>query len=372
MHYKYLKQWVIENTVKDLSFHNISRFEDQYLIAFRGHKKALQISFSSAEQFIFLNEDHQIIDFIPFDNSSLIMTHLKHSKIENISIDDDDRIIYIYFTKYNIYNVLETIVIVLELISKYTNLILCRVKDDKFIIIDSLKKISFAENQTRQILPNIEYKKPTTSFQLENTNFEYPLYIKNMKVSCETHKQAYFDMNALFFDLYFEHLIKHKIETFKKQKIKQISKIIKRNENKLEKLANELFSEDYAYELKKKAELLITFQNQIPQNASKVALNDYYHEDYPLIEIELDKKLNLKQNIENYFKKFKKALSGRQIVEEQIKKTKKEISLLKEEIADIEEIDTLAQINSNYEQDITKNREKALFRKLEINDDWEI
>ncbi|HPY96944.1 MAG TPA: NFACT RNA binding domain-containing protein [Candidatus Cloacimonadota bacterium] len=372
MQYKYLKKWVLENKQEGLVFRRFAKYEDQYLLLFRNIDRALQISFSSAEQFLFFNKDYQLLDYEELSETSLIQTHLKHSKLKDIVIEQNDRIIYLYFERFNIYNAIETIVLVLEIMPRYSNYILCKLVNDKLMIVDCLKKISFAENLTRQILPGLEYKKPTTSYLVEQDNPEYPLFISKNSISNTINEKPYYEMNILFQDLYFEHLLKHKLDTLKKHELNKIVKLIKKKEEKLRKLESELYSEEIAFEFKKKAELLLAFQSQVPKNTDKVALNDYYQPDNPLIEVALDKKLSIKQNIALYFKRYKKAQSGRERVAEQIAKTQTEIAILKNELEEVGAISNYNQLQNKENIETIKDQSKSMFRKLPINDEWEI
>ncbi len=373
MHYNYLNQWMLENHTTDLLFKDFEKYEDQYLITFKNDKTALQICFSSFDQFIFFNREYDQYPFERTGDLTIMSAHLNHSKMSDMVLNETDRIICLHFEKYNIYNTLEKLVLIIEIIPKYNNLILCRLKDDQLIILDSLKKFSFADNQSRQILPGVEYKKPETSYLTTNIPLNYPLFIKNMKIHTEANEgEVFHDINSLFTSLYYEQILNHRLISIKNQKIQQIKKMITKKNDKLQKLNEELQTEENAFEFKKKGELLLAFFNQVPENEEFVILNDYYQEDNPPLKITLNSRLSPKQNIAQYFKKYKKAQSGRVKIEEQIRICQNEILEYETKIERIESINSYTDIKNEDIKTETKENIKTLFRILKINDEWEI
>jgi len=373
MHYNYLKNWVLENKKTGLAFKDIMKFEDQYLLMFKNSKESLQICFSSSDQFLFFTDSYEEFQYEKEGELISFFTHLNHSKLNQISIDDHDRIITLHFEKYNIYNTLDQIELIIEIIPKYQNIILCKEKDGKWVILDSLKKISFAENNSRQILPGLEYQKPDTSYVTQELIFDYPLFIHQTKITQESdNANAFYEMNKLFHSLYYDHILEKSLNAVKRQLIQQINKQIKKKHDKISKLTEELFSEETAIDFKKRGELLLAFMNQIPENVDSVVLNDYYLEDNPPIEIKLDKKQSLKYNVSQYFKKYKKAQSGRVKVEEQLTLCQQEIEALKREQERIELINSYNEVKETKIQTHSKEQTNSMYRKLKINDDWEI
>lgn len=376
MHYSYLKLWNSETVITSQSFKEIVKFEDQYLISFKSNHCPIQINLSSKDSFIFITDRYSELEFDNSGDLNLLNTQLQHSKLMKITLDENDRIYALHFEKYNIYNIIEELILFLELSPRNQNIILCRVKDNKNMIIDCLRKISFSENNTRQVLPGLEYKQAETSYVTIPLDINYPLYITNDKVSdIKTDNSLEFNnMNCLLESLYYDSFLTAKMLEHRKQIITNIKQKIKKKSKKLENLKSDLYSEEESVIFKKKGELLLASYNQISAGTEFIILEDYYLEDRPEIRIELNKALSLKQNVNLYFKKYKKAESGRIKVNQQIEGCKNEIKELEAEIEYVNEIGDLQMLKSYHkmEKENIKDDRKTFFRRLIINEAWEI
>ncbi len=386
MKFKYLNRWVEEfNPLKEiieqkdkLIFQEIQKFEDQYRIVFRRTKFSLNINFSSNDSFVFLSK----MDLLPFKlagNLTAINGKLINSRLISIKIVNEDRILSMQFRKINIYNQLESFNLICELIPHYQNLILSSEISKKNTIIDSLRRISFAENTQRQILPSLEYCPPQTDFKNIADEIVYPIKIsKNLKLEeniVSEKGSSFTSMNSLF-EALFEEILLNKTEQIKKQKILQIEKIIKRKKKKLSKLDADFSIAEEMQKWKEWAELLKANFNSIKKGQTKISLTNYYSDEFPIIEIPIFADKNSKQNIEYYFKKYRKARDGKIKIAEQIEITNKEIDHFEKEIFDIEEIDSyieIKEINKKNPQNLkTKKKASKGFKKIVINDSWEI
>lgn len=375
MHNEYLKLWLSEQSKEDLIFKDFLRFEDQYLLEFKNTRKSLQINLSSRDSFIFFSEESHQFLFHRSNEVKLFFQHLNHSKLKRILLIDGERIFHLVFEKFNIYNVIEEFTLIIELIPHYNNIILCKKRNDTLIILESLKKISYSENHQRQILPGIEYKQPETSFKSTEIKVKFPLGIENMRIVEECgDSESYTSINKIFNDLYYIHYQEHKNNDLKKQiSNRLLAQKIKKEKKKI-KLDHELVSEEDALVFKIKAEILQANAYQIETGSSEVILSNFYEADHSPIEIQIDPKLTLRSNIEQYYKKYRKAQSGRIKVKEQIEKTEKEIEYLTLEILKVQSITSYEQLKEIFKNDcvVQKEEKKTLFRRLPINDSWEI
>ena len=123
MQYKYLAEWIKENREQNLVFKSISKFEDQYSIEFSKRKEKFQINLSSQECFCFFTQNITI----PFEQRNeldIMNTHLTKARLIELSISETDRIIYLNFSKIDIYNNKQNYRLILELIPRYQNIIL--------------------------------------------------------------------------------------------------------------------------------------------------------------------------------------------------------------------------------------------------------
>lgn len=366
MKYKYLKEWVLENEEQHLFFDEILKFEDQYKIKFLNWKNYLQISLSSREAFLFFT-DNDILPFTQRAELDNFNTHLNKSKLEKLEINND-RIISLLFTKIDIYNKKSQYKVILELIPRYGNIIIQKF-DSK--IIDCVKKISFAENKHRQILPGIKYQPPETNYQILKDEVKYPISITEKgKILENAEVDRQFDnMNDLFNEFYYNWIFVERNEKIRRSKIKKIKKKIKKKKRKIEKLKLEYKDSLQIEKWEHYAELLKANFKKIKNGMEEIKLKNYYKENFPTITIPLNKDKNAQQNIEYYFKKFRKSKSGKRKIAQQIIISRNEVEDLEKEIFEIKEIEYFLEVKKTKKP---KKNKSSKFKKISINSDWEI
>ena len=370
MQYKYLSEWIKENWEQDLVFKSIRKYEDQYSIEFIKQKEELQINLSSQDCFCFFTQN-KIIPFELRNELDIINIHLNKARLTELTISETDRIIYLNFSKIDIYNNRQNYKLILELIPRYQNIILLKVEEDKDQIIDCTKKVSFAENRQRQILPRLEYTPPQTDFKIEREEVHFPFSIDSIKKIKESSEETLkFDsINLLFEELYFNWIFKVRNERIKSEKIKQISKEVKKKTKKIEKQKKELSTANKEEKWKQQAELLKANFVSIKKGMQSIILQNYYEDDFPEIEIPLNPEKGAKQNIESYFKKYRKARDGKTEIQKQIKIAQNEIEVLEKEIFNLEETDIFL---TEQERSKRKKNQKAGYKKITIDENWEI
>ncbi|TES91659.1 MAG: DUF814 domain-containing protein [Candidatus Cloacimonadota bacterium] len=149
-----------------------------------------------------------------------------------------------------------------------------------------------------------------------------PLCISPIKIAKKTKRKESFSVAE--FELY-EHLI----EGEKKEKIeRKIAKEIKSREKIFEKLQNDLATAKSSGEFKKKAELILVNLIKIKKGEKILKLKDPYNKNN-IIEITMDPAKSPTRNAEEYFKKYRKAVRGKKVIEKRIIETGKEIENLK-------------------------------------------
>jgi predicted ribosome quality control (RQC) complex YloA/Tae2 family protein len=364
MQYGYLKKWVQENAEQNLVFQRMEKFEDQYRIIFKKQKKFLQICLSSLDCFcLFLSET-----ILPFEEKKELMQfnqNLAGARLQKILISDVDRIIFLEFSAVDIYNQHNNFRLMLELIPRYQNIIL--VKDN--LIIECLKKISFAQNRHRQILPGVKYAQPPTEFETKDLKLSYPLQVIENRKIISIEKDGFDEMNSVFAELY-KRIFVERNERIQRSKISQISKKIKQKTRKLSKLETELTQSDAEESWQQQAELLKASFSSLKPGMESIKLVNYYEEDFPEIKIKLDVSKSAQQNIEYYFKKYRKARDGKVKIAEQIEITNLEIDDLEREITEIEETEFfLKKVPDKKSKDTSQ---KQHLKKLKIDENWEI
>lgn len=374
MLYKYLNQWCLENKNQKLNFKSLLKKQDQYFLIFKNSKNMLQINLSSRDQYPFFTNN---ISLHPedFNDLAFLSTHLAHALLTQITIDTNDRILFLHFEKFNIYNQIEKYQLILELIGKYQNIILIRLQDDKKIIIDCLRKISFSENRCRQILPGLVYEKPDTDYKPQDLQLISPLFINQEgKITLSETGQPYSQMNDLFQSLFYQYDLQKDLDSLKNQIIKKIKSELQKKEDKIGKLKSELNSESDAELLKKTGDLLLSSYHLAKPGMEEISLPDYFQNPPENVVVKLDKKLSWQQNIDRYFKKYRKAISGVEKIQEQIDLAQKEIIQLQSKIDFVNELNDFSELKERvkFASDSDKFKQEKHFRRLQVNNEWEI
>ncbi len=364
MKYKYLAAWANANSNAKAVFKKIEKYEDQYRIIFRKKNVFLQINLASEDTFCFFTEEN----FLPWQEAndlSVISTHLSSARLNGIEISKTDRIIYFQFEKIDIYNQKQNYSLVIELIPRYQNIILV---DSSNMIIDCKKKISFAENRHRQIIPAVEYKAPDVEYKNVSEQIIFPLK-KEGNIILENSSDGFRNVNDFFNYIYYQEIFYKRNEKKRSAAIKIVNKQIKKISRKIEKMQVELASAEKETEWKQKAELLKGNYNKIKPGMDKIKVPNYYEENFPEIEIPLSPELSVQQNIDKYFKKYRKSRDGKIIIKKQIEKALTEIDQLEKEIFDLEEQEFFFKNKSDTK---SKKQNKKGLKKISIDEEWEI
>ena len=110
---------------------------------------------------------------------------------------------------------------------------------------------------------------------------------------------------------------------------KLVKNELRRAQNKLTKLLEEADEAKNADEFRRKADTLTTYQHQLADHRDEeVSLPDVYAEDGAILAIALDRRLTVRQNIQDYYKKYGKLRRAENLVAEQIAACKENIRYL--------------------------------------------
>ncbi len=358
MKFAILEKWVRENFSQNLIFLEIKKFEDQFAIFFLKQNKFLQINLHQQDCFCFFTDN----DILPFQERPLLNNfneHLCKSKFEKITIFENDRIIALHFSRIDIYNQKLSYQLILELIPNYANIILTQ----KGKILEALRKFSLADNPQRQILPGIDYQQPKTNFTPVQSKVLYPI-----SFTIKSKLFSFSKTNTYLEAIYYQKLFLERNHHLREIKLNQISRLKKKKEKKLKKLQTEFQDASREQKWKKFAELLKGNFSKLQKGMKKIKLKDYYVEGFPEIEIPLQPKKYPQENLEFYYKKARKAKSGKKKIAHQIFLTKKEIAQLEKEKATIRHQRFFLSSAEN-----SKKKEKEeIFQKIRLDNNWEI
>jgi predicted ribosome quality control (RQC) complex YloA/Tae2 family protein len=390
MDIKYIREWAAceRNSLCGNIIVEVKRIQDSISLYFKGKAQYLQVYLDSTNPLLFITDKTSL----PFQKDNRIEAfaqHLSHTRIKEAEIVNNDRIVRISLEKTDIFNTLVCYNLYLELIPHRSNIILTRQDKDQDYIIECWKYISLSANTTRQLLPGSVYKLPD---RVDNANYhtlspqkvEYPLFIKDFisgkgNKSIPIMKQEYFDnVNDLYESLVYDIILPERTRRAFEQEKKNIQKLKKKKEKKLLKLREEYEESDKSEIYRKRAELLKSQLHLIRQGMTEVIVTDYYSTEDKKVTIPLRKDLSPRKNMNYLFRKYRKGINGKAIIKEQIIRTEEEIEELDREIFDLEnDISELKESNSivqkTQKETLKKKKQKSdRFRKLKINEDWEI
>lgn len=133
---------------------------------------------------------------------------------------------------------------------------------------------------------------------------------------------------------------------------------------KLEKLQQEQQDAENANDFKICGDNLMTYQYQFKDHAdSYITVNNIYSETGAAIEIALDRKFTLVQNMQAYYKKYDKLKRAQSLLKEQISKNKAEIAYLESIETSLEASSHLAEINEIHNELVTGGYLKETCKK---------
>jgi len=367
MQYKYLAQFAREEINPGLFYRSVKRWRDQYAIIFNDGKY-LQVSLMQQDPLCFFT-DKDIIEWGPAPELAMMDQHLNRAKLDRISISDSDRIIILQFSKPDPFQGRQQFTLILELIPQFGNIILVRNENDKQIIIDCAKKISLAENRQRQILPVVEYEPPPAGFVNEKSEISFPLdFAENMKV-VEEAEAGFQNINDLLEALYYEGWLQKLSDQNLKSQRKSLNNKKKKKTAKLIKLKAELDDAEKQNKWLQMGELLKANIQQVKPGSDHISLINYYDPAMAKITIDLQPEKSIQWNINHYFKKYRKAKTGKLMIARQIKLTEEEISEFDNALEKLDEINLLLP-GEKLQHVSGKNPVSANITRLVIDDNW--
>ncbi len=364
--------------------------DDEFLFTIRRNSAnvKLLISLSPNSSRIHITKEDYSFPREPKPFTMLLRKHFEGANIKSIEAHETDRIIDIRTTKFNELGDFETKTLHVEIMGRYSNLVL----EENNIIIDSLRHIGVSDLRT--VMPNAFYTYPDTQNKInpytkskeelkdilkDITNPQELAHIilglsKTNAIYCfdqenfidaffsllnsntpSLNKEGKYDVNYInigestTFNTYSELLEYYFKDVALKERIRAktgnieqtIKKLIKRNEEKIVKLQNELESTKKADTYKLYGELLIA-NSYIKDKSDKIEVLNYYTNE--TITIPLDKKLYIKENANNYFKKYRKSKNTVLYATKELENANNEIEYLKLILSQVENSEVLEDV----------------------------
>lgn len=330
----------------------------------------------------------------------VLRKNFENGRISDVRQHGLDRIIFIDADNIGAGGKIQTVTLAVELIGKYSNLIL--IHEEK--IVDALKKIGSNSSRVRTVLPNQIYQMPpeqnkqnifsvnldevsknlqadksvmnffqgfgpqTTQeiiFQSQKIGLKNALekIVNNIKNPTPCFIQdagkilaiSAVDLNYLSGEKKFFETISEMLETAdeimksftppdKEKFLKLVHNELKRAKNKISVLENELAAAENAENFKILADNLSTYRYNFADHADeKISVANIY--DGEKIEIPLDKKITIAANVQNFYKKYDKFKRAKNFISEQIEKCRAEIFYLESVEHSLTTCETLAEID---------------------------
>ncbi len=364
MDYRILRDWV--QFCKDRDFSVESCVLEPAALILKGKgRQELVFNTDSGDPYPFFRGKSK-----PAEDSSLIWNQLNHARLEDCVIADNDRIIYLYWRGEDIYQQLSLFTLVLECAPRHPNAILC--KTDGLLIRDALVKYGYADNPQRQILPNLPYQSPQSSYQPDLAELAGSW---ELKVSGQEDTILCADVNDYLAKHYIHVLLRRKeLQDLALQKSwwkKEAQKL----ERKLKLQADDLASAE-------KAGLYISYAEAIKYNLRELRTGqtellaiDYLDPELHEIRIPLLQDKSPLENMNFYIKRYQKAKKGLAVIQENLIRTKADLERLDGILQRIEQGESVPVLTAKGSSSAPLTHKLSLLEKLQtlrIDQDFEL
>ncbi|MEF3694029.1 MAG: NFACT RNA binding domain-containing protein [Candidatus Cloacimonadota bacterium] len=318
MEYSYLKAWLKEKQPLGIGIERIEQSPE--LLAIR-HKNGavLTVLLSAREALLYWNRTAQIAEH------RQIWTQLHHAELKSIALEDSDRIIRLDYLSEDIYGDKIHWQIVLELSTKHPNAILCKQDKESLVIVDALHKYSYADNPQRQVLPNLVYQAPQTSYEPRLFEVILPLEIKlpgaSETIACNS-------LNS-YFEAYHQRVLEQR------KHLEEQASVTRFWDKEHKKVLRRKLQQEGDLEVARQGELWFRYAEAIKYELSNIKAGttvvnacDYHDPELKKLEIPLFPEKSAVENMNFYLKKYHKAKSGLAVIEANLVKTDEELRRL--------------------------------------------
>ena len=346
-----LKDELIEGKISKI--YQISN--EEFMLDVRNHGKNYHVLISTHPLMPYLNLVSEKINTIPIHTNLVLLLrkHLENGRIIDVKQQNEDRIVMFKIVNRDDYFQNSMKKLYVELIGRASNLILT---DHDDMILDCLKKIPVQYNNLRTLLPNVTYTLPEKPLNqklpisIENELANRNIGLDELKQMIASSNQVYISEKDNKKDFHFFPLtyIKGQITSYpwnvgiekyyhtiltnerQRQNTASIEKIIKnelkKNNKKLDKLAQDLAQAELAKESKYYGDLLLTYGPEIKDLKNPVSIFDLQEQKNVIIPI--DTRYDLYKNATLYYKKYQKSKVAQEKIKEQIDITNSQLDYL--------------------------------------------
>lgn len=357
--------------------------DTDFIITIRANYSNYNLLLSASSNFSRCHLTNKTYDFpaVPKSFTMLLRKHIGGFFIKDIYTHSSDRVLVFYLEGFDELAYKKEYFLISEIMGRYSNIILT---DNEYNIVDALKHDGVGE-YNRTILPHAKYVFPETTklnpfdynldelkeivssnkietpkdymdkFNGVSFNIAEPIFVNDNHVenfynylhskvlasviiNFKGKKDFYYNpfnnelvksyesLSLMLDDYYYQEDLNAKIKLKTNDLSNYINKEIKKLENKLIKLKNELNNTNELETYKLYGELLLSAYNLKDKQKSIEILNYYNNET---VSIPLDNKYTILENSNRYYKKYQKAKNAISYINEQIEKTENEITYFK-------------------------------------------
>lgn len=358
MKYAYLSAWVKEFSGFSATLESIWLSQDRMDIILK--RRGSLILVLSAKNSYMYHSDLQG----PPEKSTEIWNFLKGANLSSLRIEVADRIISFKLTHKNIYGETNEYEAYLELMPPRPNVIICKRDGDRLIVQDALVKYGFGDNPKRQILPHQPYFQPQGSFVPEPVEINLPGEIGGVQAE---------SMNDYIFKLAQMGQTQEHTDDGISRKIRYLHKELKHLQRKYSLQQQDLLEAEQAAKWQAYAEAIKPNLQSIAPGQAELRTIDYFDPELQEISVPLLPEKSPRQNLEFYLKKYRKAKTGRSIIQINLSKTDAEMEAVNQLITQLEAGDDIDLEVDNNIQDL-KQSLSALDKllHLRIGENWHI
>ncbi|MCK9418031.1 MAG: NFACT family protein [Nitrospirae bacterium] len=244
-----------------------------------------------------------------------LRSRVSGARLKGISLMNQDRVVEIRFSRQG-----EECLLLFELFGSSANLI---VVDASSTILAVYNPVPPAEEASRSLLPGLRYSAPEKP---GNTGFQKSNLPSGFETGASANKAA---------ERYYENLIERKhIAALRTELSSRIRKDLSKTVRLISALSGDLESADRVDEYRQAGDLVLAHLKELRTGMERADLTGYDGTTVPVL---LDPKRSPSGNAELYFKKYKKAKKGRDIIAGRLRQSVDQNSYLKSLLNDIEQ-----------------------------------
>ena len=317
-----------------------------YLLLHRERKKfVLLLSPDRAMPRLHLVSAKPAADDSPHGFILFLRSRLTGARVSGVSLLNQDRVVEIRFSRQG-----EEYLLLFELFGSSANLVLV---DPSSTILAVYNQVPPSEEAARPLLSGLVYSAPEKP---HNTGFKKSDPASGFNAGPSPNRSA---------EQYYEHLIEQRhITTLRTELISRIRKDLAKTLRLISALSGDLQSADRVEEYRQAGDLVLAHLKELRTGMERADLVGY---DGSTVAVILDPKRSPSGNAELYFKKYKKARMGRDIIAARLHRSTDEASYLESLLNDIEQaqdVDALMSIRSKLVAQGRLGQKQILHKKM--------